>query len=215
MIRVLLVDDHTAVRQALAIVFAREPDCTVVAQVGSLAEARDALDRYDVAVVDLELHNGDGLTLIRELHHANSQGTILALTSSTDRKRLALTVAAGASGVLHKSARLSEIIGAMRCLGEGGQVHSPAELVELFRLASEERECQESAQEALGRLTPREREVLAALADGLNDRDIAERLNISIETSRTHMMHILEKLNVSSRLQALVFAVRHGAVTIE
>ena len=215
MIRVLLVDDHTAVRQALAIVFAREPDCTVVAQVGTLAEARDALDRYDVAVVDLELHNGDGLTLIRELHHANSQGTILALTASTDRKRLALAVEAGASGVLHKSAHLSEIIGAMRALSEGGQVHSPAELVELFRLASEERECQQSAQEALGRLTPREREVLTALADGLNDREIAERLSISIETSRTHMMHILEKLNVSSRLQALVFAVRHGAVTIE
>ena len=166
MINVLLVNDHTAVREALAIVFEREPDCTVVAQAVSLDEARGALDGYDVAVVDFDLDHGDGVTLIRELHQANPHGTILALTASTDRARFARAVEAGASGVVHKSARLSEIIGAMRCLGEGGQVHSPTELVELFRLAGQEREQRRDAQEALARLTPREREVLVALAEG-------------------------------------------------
>ena len=215
MIRVLLVDDHTSVRQALSIVFEREPDCTVVAQAGSLDEARDVRDRYDVAVVDLDLHNGDSVTLIRELHEANRAGTILTLTSSNDRHRYALAVEAGASGVLHKSVKLSEIIGAMRCLGSGGQVHTTDELLELLRLAGRQREQERDAQEALASLTPREREVLRALADGLNDKGIAERLNISADTTRTHMVHILSKLNVQSRLQALVFAIRHGAITID
>jgi two-component system nitrate/nitrite response regulator NarL len=210
----MLVDDHTSVRQALSIVFEREPDCTVVAQVGSLDEARDVLDSYDVAVVDLDLHNGDGVTLIRELHETNPVGTILTLTTSTDRKRYALAVEAGASAVLHKSVKLSEIIGAMRCLGSGGQVHTADELIELLRLASHQREHERDAQEALARLTPREHEVLEALADGLNDKEIAERLHISADTTRTHMVHILSKLKVGSRLQALVFAIRHGAVRI-
>jgi DNA-binding NarL/FixJ family response regulator len=213
-INVLLVDDHTAVREALAIVFEREPDCMVVAQAASLAEARDALDRYDVAVVDLDLEQGDGVTIVRELHQANPHGTILALTSSADRRRFAVAVEAGASGVVHKSARLSEVIGAMRCLGEGGQVHAAAELVELFHLAGQEREQRRDAEAALARLTPREREVLLALAEGCNDRDIASRLSISAETARTHMVHILDKLQVESRLQALIFALRHGLVML-
>ncbi|MDP9350256.1 MAG: LuxR C-terminal-related transcriptional regulator, partial [Chloroflexota bacterium] len=70
------------------------------------------------------------------------------------------------------------------------------------------------AQAAFGRLTPREREVLQALADGLNDKEIAQRLHISSETARTHMVNILSKLGVNSRLQALVFAIRHRAVQI-
>lgn len=214
MIGVLLVFEHTSVREALAIVFERESDCTVVAQAGSLAEARDALERYDVAVVDLDLDQGDGVTLVHELHQANPHGTILTLTASDDRKRFARAVEAGASGVIHKSAKLGEIISAMRCLGEGGQVHTPTELVELFRLAGQEREQRRDAEEALGRLTPREREVLVALTDGLNDREIAARLSISAETSRTHMVHILDKLKVESRLQALIFALRHGLVTL-
>lgn len=215
MIRVLLVDDHTAVRQALAVAFEREPDCQVVAQASTLDEAREALDRFDVAVVDLDLHNGDGLILIRELHQANPSGMVLVLTASTERKQFALAVEAGADGVLHKSVRLSDVISALRCLSTGEQIHTSTELIELFRLANQEREQEREAQEALSRLTSRERQVLDALADGLNDKEIAERLSISVETTRTHMVHILGKLHVESRLQALVFAVRHGAVRID
>lgn len=214
MIRVLLVDDHVAVREALAIVFEREDDCTVVAQVGSLDEARAALADYDVAVVDLDLDHGDGETLIRELYQANPHGTILALTASAERTAIALAVEAGANGVLHKSVRLNDIIGAMRCLGEGGQLHSSAELLELIRLAGREREQRRDVELALARLTPRERDVLVALAEGCNDREIGLRLGISADTIRTHMVHILDKLQVESRLQALIFALRHGLVSL-
>ena len=121
---------------------------------------------------------------------------------------------AGAEGVVHKSVGIREIIELVRRLSRGEQLLSTAEVIELLRLVGEEREQNRAAQAALSRLTQRELEVLQALAEGLNDKQIAQRLHISSETSRTHMVNILRKLGLESRLQALVFAVHHGAVTI-
>ncbi len=215
MIRVLLVDDHASFRQPLAFMMDREPDFTVVAHAGSLAEARRVLQGVDVALVDLELPDGNGVDIIRELRAANPQGMVLVLSAVTDRVQHAQAVEAGAAGVVHKSARISEIIDAVRRLSQGEHLLSPGEVIEMLRLVGEQRERGREAQSALARLTRREREVLQALADGLNDKEIAERLQISAETARTHMVNILAKLGVDSRLQALVFAIRHGAVTID
>jgi two-component system nitrate/nitrite response regulator NarL len=216
MIRIFLVDGHASFRQPLAFMIKRESDLAVVAQAGSLEEARELLnEEIDIAVVDLVLPDGSGLSLVRELYTANPHSQVLVLTASLDRAGQLLAVEAGASGVLHKSARIDEIISAIRSLSAGDQLFSPRELVDLLRLAGQERERDRDAQLALGRLTPREREVLRALADGLNDREIGQRLHVSTETIRTHMVNILGKLGVESRLQALVFALRHGAVTID
>ena len=215
MIRVLLVDDHASFRQPLGFMIEREPDMTVVAQAGSLAEARLLLLDVDVAVVDLELPDGSGVDLVRELRSVNPNGMVMVLTASPDRLIHARSVEAGASAVLQKSSGISEIIDAVRRLSEGQPLLSTKDVIEMLRLAGEQRERNRDAQNALGRLTRREREVLQALADGLNDKDIADRLHISTETARTHMVNILGKLNVESRLQALIFAVRHGAITIE
>lgn len=216
MIRILLVDDHASFRQPLAFMLNREPDFTVVAQAGSLAEARGLLnEEIDVAVVDLVLPDGNGATLVRDLRTANSHSQVLVLTASVDRRDLARAVESGASGVMNKSARIEEIISAIRSLSSGEQLMSPRELVDLLRLAVQQREQNRDAELALGRLTPREREVLQALAEGLNDREIGQQLHVSTETVRTHMVNILGKLGVESRLQALVYALRHGAVTID
>ena len=215
MIRVLLVDDHASFRQPLAFMMEREPDFKVVAQAGSLAEARRVLQGVDVALVDLELPDGNGVDVVRELRATNPQGMVLVLSAVTNRVQLAQAVEAGAAGVVHKSARISEIIDAVRRLSQGEQLLSSGEVIEMLRLVGEQRERGREAQSALARLTKREREVLQALAGGLNDKEIAERLQISAETARTHMVNILAKLGVDSRLQALVFAVRHGAVTID
>jgi len=214
-IRVLLVDDHASFRQPLAFLLSREPDITVVGQAGTLAEARRLLRDIDVAVIDLALPDGDGVALIEELRAVNPRAAALVLTASTDRRHLARAVEAGAVGVLHKSAEVVEIIAAIRRLGAGEWLLTPREIVELLRLAGQQREQCREAEAALARLTAREREVLQALADGLSDREIAARLHISSETVRAHMSNILSKLGVQSRLQALVFALRHGAVTIE
>ena len=215
MIRVLLLEDHASFRQALASIIEREPDFTVVAQAGSLAEAREMLPLdVDVAVVDLGLPDGEGRAVIAALHRAQPRARVLVLTASIDPVQRAQAVEAGAAGVLHKSAALAEIVAAVRRLGAGEWLFAPHELVEMLRFVSRHREQQREATLLLQQLTPREREVLQALAEGLNSKEIAERLYITVETERTHMVNILSKLGVHSRLQALVFALRHGAVAI-
>ena len=214
MIRILLVDDHASFRQPLAFMMEQEPDFTVVAQAGTLAEARRSLEGVDVAVVDLDLPDGNGVDLVRELRRANPHGMVLILSGSTDRLQFARAVEAGASGVLNKSSGISEIIAAVRRLGGGEALLTPVETIEMLRFVSDQREQQRDAREILDRLTKREREVLQALAEGLGDKEIAQRLHISTETARTHMVNILGKLGVDSRLQALVFALRHGVVAL-
>ncbi len=216
MIRVLLVDDHASSRQPLAILLERDPAITVVAQAGTVAEARSALKTtaVDVAVVDLGLPDGDGVDLVKDIHAANPHGQVLVLTAQTDRRELARAAAAGAAGILNKAASIDEIIDAVQRLGAGEEVLSPSLLIELLRLAGQERERNIAAQTILARLTPRERDVLQALAEGLSDKDIGRRFQISEKTVRAHMANLLTKLEVESRLQALVFAIRHSAVEI-
>jgi RNA polymerase sigma factor (sigma-70 family) len=110
---------------------------------------------------------------------------------------------------------MGEVIAAVRSLGTGEQVLAQDEVIELLRLASRRREQQQAVTQAVQRLTPRERQVLQAVAKGLSDREIAERLHVSHETVRTHLVNIFGKLGVESRLQALLLAVRHGVVTLD
>jgi DNA-binding NarL/FixJ family response regulator len=116
MIHVLLVDDHSSFRQPLAFVMERESDLTVVAQAGSLAAARCVLEGIDVAVVDLNLPDGQGVDLIRDFHAANPHGMVLILTASSDPREYARAIAAGAAGVMRKSAGIHEIIERVRRL---------------------------------------------------------------------------------------------------
>jgi DNA-binding NarL/FixJ family response regulator len=215
--RILLVEDHASFRQALAFMFEREEEFVVSGQAGSLAEARALLrklpDEVDVAVVDLALPDGDGYGLIEELSFRPGVLT-LVLSASLEPARFARAVEAGASGVLHKSAAIGEIVDAVRRLRAGEALLSPAEVIEMLRMVSRKRQQEYEARRSIERLTPREKQVLEALAEGLDSKDIAEKLNITVETERTHMVNILGKLDVHSRLQALVFAARHGLVEI-
>ena len=214
-IRILLVEDHTSLRQAVAALFDREPGFTVVGQAGSLAEARTMLDGVDVAIVDLDLPDGYGGDLIKELRGANSHAMSLVLSAYSDRANIAHAVECGAAGVLHKSLGIDEIMEAVHRLRAGETLLPLEEVVEMLRFAGFRREQEHEARQAISELTPREREVLEALADGLDGKEIAQRLNISLPTERNHMASILAKLRVHSRLQALVFAVRHGVVGID
>ena len=214
MIRVLLVDDHASLRQSLAFLLAQEPDITVIGQAGSLAEARRMLEGVDVAIVDLRLPDGSGVELVRWLRAANSPSAALILTASHDRREHALAVQAGAAGVLHKSAETADILGAIRRLAAGEVPLSRHELLELLEMASQQHAEDQARQLAQRQLTAREHQVLQALAEGLSDKEIAERLSLSHQTARNHVLNILGKLGVHSRLQALVSAVRQGIVTV-
>ena len=198
--------------------FEREPEFNVVGEAGSVAEVRElpgeSLKEVEVAVVDLALPDGDGLELIEDFSSREPQITTLVLSASLEPGRFARAVEAGAAGVLHKSTPIREIVDAVRQLKAGEALLSPTEIFDMLRVVSRERQEAREAREAIERLTPREIDVLKALAEGLESREIAEKMNITVETERTHMVNILHKLGVHSRLHALVFAVRHGVVQI-
>jgi DNA-binding NarL/FixJ family response regulator len=214
--RILLVEDHASFRQTLASVFDQEPGFEVVLQAGTLAEARGEIDglQADLGVIDLSLPDGEGTELIGELREANPDFAALVLTASLDRAEHARAVEAGAAGVLHKSADVDAILDATRRLGEGETLLSEDELIALLRLAGQNREEEVEARASIEQITPREREVLQMLAEGLSNKEIAAKLHMSVDTERTHMMNILNKMGVHSRIQALVFATRYGLVEI-
>jgi two-component system nitrate/nitrite response regulator NarL len=216
--RILLVEDHASFRQALAFMFEREPEFKVIEQASTLEEARrlsgESLRNVDVAVVDLGLPDGDGLNLVEDFSSSVPRITTLVLSASLEPGRLARAVEAGAAGVLHKSTPIKEIVDAVRRLKAGEALLSSGEIIEMLRLIGRERQQEHDVRRAIEQLTPREREVLQALAEGLESKEIADRLKITAETERTHMVNILHKLNVHSRLQALVIAARYGLVQI-
>jgi DNA-binding NarL/FixJ family response regulator len=182
-IGILLVEDHVSFRQALAFMLEREPGFDVVAQVGSVAETRaldsKLLEEVEVAIVDLALPDGDGLDLLEDL---SSRTVALVLSASLEPGRFARAVEAGASGVLHKSTPINEIVDAVRRLEAGEALLSPGDVVEMLRLVNRERQEELSARRAVERLTPREKEALQALAEGLESREIAERFSVTVET---------------------------------
>src|ERR671916_864597 len=216
-VRVLLVDDHASTREAVASSFEAE-GFEVVGQAGSLAEARQLLEELqqpiDVAVLDLGLQDGYGGDLIEELREKNPQAQALVLSASLDHADTARAVEQGAEGVLNKTAHLDELVEAVRRLRAGERLMPLEEVVGLLRYAGRAREHEYEARQAIEKLTPREKEVLQALAEGLDSEGIAEKLHISVGTQRNHMSSILSKLGMHSQLQVLVFAVRYGLVEI-
>ena len=218
-IRIVVVDDHDTFREPLAFMLEREPDLTVVARPRSLSEGRGVLEgtelAVDVALVDLNLPDGSGADLIKDLRASRPRAKALVLSAMSEQRYLAEAIEAGAAGVMHKSASMSDLVEAVRRLAAGEQLLSQQEVIEALRFIGRERESNREAQLASARLTPREREVLKALAEGSSDKEIAQQLHVGVGTVHSHVTNILSKLEVSSRLQALVFAVRHGLVTIE
>jgi DNA-binding NarL/FixJ family response regulator len=218
-IRITVVDDHDTFRDPLAFMLELEPDLTVVARSRSLSEAKEVLERaelaVDVAIVDLNLPDGSGTDLIKDLRRSHPRTKALVLSAMSEQRYLAEAIEAGAAGVMHKSVPMSDLVEAVRRLAAGEQLLSQQEVIEALRFIGRVRESNREAQALSEKLTPREREVLQALAEGLSDKEIAQRLHVGVGTVHSHVTNILSKLEVSSRLQALVFGVRYGVVTIE
>ena len=218
MIRLFLVDDHASFRELLALRLQFETDVAIVGEAGSIQAARELLGQVmgdiDVALVDLDLPDGSGITLIHDMHRGNPEIQVIVLTASGDRRRHADAVAAGAVGVLLKDAPAAEIVAAVRKVSAGESILGTREAIELLRLNDQQRSSEREVTAVTGRLTPREHEILQLLAEGLGDEEIADRLFVSPKTVRNQMVSILNKLGVESRLQALIVAVRYGIVEI-
>ncbi len=213
-ISVLLVEDHASYRQALDAVIRMEDDLAVVAHVSDAAEAGAvaADTRPTVALVDLDLPGGSGVQGITAIRQASPRTACVVLSALTDDLEFGRAIQAGVSAALHKSIDIPELLEVVRQVAAGATVFPPEETARRLQAVDRSRERNRHA-EAIGEsITAREREVLGRLAEGEDNRRIAHDLGISPETVQTHIRNLLAKLEVGSRLEAVVKALRLGLV---
>ncbi|MFF9213516.1 MULTISPECIES: response regulator [unclassified Streptomyces] len=207
-VRVFLLDDHEVVRRGVRDLLDDEPDITVV---GEAATAEQALVRVpavrpDVAVLDVRLPDGDGVTVCRELRSGMPGLCCLMLTSFDDEEALLDSIMAGASGYVLKQIQGSDLVSAVRTVARGQSLLDPSATTRLMTRLRGGGTGQDQRPEALPGLTDREREILALIGEGLTNRQIGQRLHLAEKTVKNHISRLLAKLGVERRVQAAVIA---------
>ncbi len=198
MISVLIVDDHPVVRQGLRALLEVQDDMTVAGEAGDGPAAITLAEsvRPDIVLLDLKLPGMDGVAVLQPLRAAGLR--VLVLTSATEPSAAAAAVRAGAAGVVYKDIDPAALVRAIRSVHDGNMLLAPEAVGSLVRGSRADT------------LTAREREVLAGIADGKSNREIARLLRVSEKTVKAHVSAVLAKLGVQDRTQAAVYAVRHG-----
>jgi DNA-binding NarL/FixJ family response regulator len=214
-IRVLVADDHALFRRALAAVFADEPDVELVGEAGDGEEAVKMATALapDVVLMDVRMPKILGIDAARQIKAEQPATKIVMLTVSDEEDDLFEAIKAGASGYLLKEVDPSEIAQALRQIHEGHSLLSPAVASKLVsEFAAISKRTDERAMRPT--LTDRELEVLRLAADGLTNRQIGRRLQISENTVKNHIRNILEKLHLHSRMEAVLYAVREELIDL-
>ena len=206
MVRVFLLDDHDIVRRGLAHLFETAGDIDVVGEAGTAEEALSRIPptRPDVALLDVRLPDGDGVQVCREIRSRHPEIHCLMLTSFSDDEALFDAIMAGASGFILKQVKSEEIVQAVRFVAKGQSLLDPAvtgRVLDRLRNGPEE-------DERLARLSPRERNILDLIADGLTNRQISERIHLAEKTVKNYVSNLLTKLGMERRTQAAVYAAR-------
>lgn len=215
MIRVLLVDDHTLVRDGLRRGLSGEDDLEVIGEASNGEEAVSAVARVapDVVLMDVSMPVCDGVEATKRLRRTNPELPVVMLTMHGDSPTLTSAIRAGASGYLLKDARIEEVAEAIRTAARGDTALTPelaTSMLEEFR-----RLARGDQRPAGPILTKREEEVLQHIADGLSTQEVAERCYISIKTVKNHLASIYAKLDANDRTQAVVQAVKLGIIRLE
>ena len=211
-IKVLIADDHTVVRKGIRALLETEPGITVV---GEAADGEDAIHKAlalkpDVILMDLVMPKLDGVQAIKELREVLPEAKVLVLTSFAEDRRIVAAIEAGALGYLLKDSSPEDLARAIREVHRGESSLHPKvaqQLIKKLQRPAEEPEREE--------LTARERKVLAFIARGLSNREIARELSISEPTVRTHVSNILRKLGLKSCTQAALYALKEGLASLE
>jgi two-component system, NarL family, response regulator DevR len=206
-ITVFLLDDHEIVRRGLRDLLESEGDIEVI---GEASTEQTAVDRVhaldpDVAVLDVRLDEGNGVSACREIRSRNPRTGCLILTSFADDEALFQAIMAGAAGYVLKQIRTTDLVDAVRRVAAGQNLLDPAvtaRVLERLRHGPDE-------DERIARLSPQEREVLALLAEGLTNRQIGERLYLAEKTIKNYVTSVLAKLGMARRTEAAVYAARH------
>ena len=209
-IRVLLVDDHELVRQGVASMLAKAEDLTIVGEAKTGREAIETARKElpDVVLMDVRMPDMDGLEATRRIKEERSRTAVIMVTMHVNPAYLREAVRAGAAGYLLKDVSKDDLVDAIRQVATGGAFIES----QMLKGMLSEMKPGSATPSAARNLTKREREILALVAEGLSNREIADKLVLSPETVKSHVAAILEKLNVSDRTQAAIYAVRNGLV---
>lgn len=208
-IRVLLLDDHEVVRRGVHDLLESEADIDVVGEAGTAEQAltRGPALRPHVAVLDVRLPDSDGVTVCRELRSRMPELACLMLTSFDDDEALLDAIMAGASGYVLKQIKGSDLISAVRTVAAGQSMLDPATTARLMgSLRAPESPQEDRGQTAFADLSPRERDILELIGEGLTNQEIGKRLYLSEKTVKNHISRLLAKLGVERRVQAAVLA---------
>lgn len=207
-LRIILVDDHTLFRKGLAELLESQGAVSVAAITGNPADVVDLLESHkpDVLLLDLNIGGIDGIHVMQQLRADGYLLPVLILTVSEAEEDMARALRNGAKGYLLKSMEPDEVVDAIIRAARGETVVAPGMTAKLVRMLDNKGNSSTSLLESL---TQREREILSHLAKGESNKAIARQLDISYDTVKLHVRHILAKLNLSSRVEAAVFAVEH------
>jgi DNA-binding NarL/FixJ family response regulator len=206
-IRILIVDDHSVVRQGLRMFLSLDPEIEVVGEANNGAEAVESVKEVkpDVVLMDLLMPVMDGIEATKTIRRQYPDTEVIALTSVLEDNAVVGAIRAGAIGYLLKDTEADELVRAIKAAASGQVQLSPKAAERLMR--------EIRAPESPEKLTEREIDVLRLLAEGLSNKEIAGELTISETTVKTHVSNILMKLDVPSRTQAALYAVKIGLVT--
>jgi len=215
-IRVLIADDHTVVREGTRKVLEQEEDLVVVAEASDGEEAIRLAGQFkpDVAIIDINMPKLDGIEATIEIKNLYPSVAVLILSAYDDDQFVFRLLEVGAAGYLLKSIRSQELVDAVRAVNAGDSVLHPAiarKVLKRFRPSPEE-PAKDKTYEAL---TEREKQVLILATQGLSNQEIANKLYLSLRTVQTHLGNIFNKLQVSSRTEAVVHALKQGLITLD
>ena len=208
--RILLVDDHEVVRLGLKALIDRHPDMEVVAEASTAAEsvAKCASMKPDVVIMDIRLGGASGIDACREIMAQAGETKVIMLTSYAEDEMLFAAIRAGAAGYVLKQAGGQDVIRAIETVGQGHSLLDPALTERVF--AEVRRAARDQVASAFSQLTEQERRVLALIADGKTNRDIAAELHLGEGTVRNYVSNILSKLGLANRAEAAAYATRHN-----
>ena len=203
-IRVFLLDDHEIVRRGVRDLLEAEPGITVIGEAGTAASALARIPalKPDVAVLDIRLPDGDGVTVCRDLRSKMPQLACLMLTSFSDDEALVDAIMAGAAGYVLKQIRGTDLVGAIRTIASGQSLLDPQAAATVMRRMRD----QATATDPLAALTDQERRILALIGEGLTNRQIGDRLFLAEKTVKNYVSALFAKLGMQRRAQAAAYA---------
>jgi DNA-binding NarL/FixJ family response regulator len=218
-IRTMIVDDHALFRRGLEMVLDSEPDIELVGEASNGAEAVEKAGESlpDVVLMDIRMPRSSGIEACRALKDVVPSAKIVMLTISDEEDDLFDAIRAGASGYLLKDISLDEVADTVRAVDGGQSLINPSmagKLLTEFALLARREDGERPQQLSAPKLTDREMQVLKLIARGMNNRDIAKELFISENTVKNHVRNILEKLQIHSRMEAVMVAVRDKLIEL-